>query len=377
MNKSPGNKILLVQLFSNGDCLYATTIARQIKKDYPGCHLTWAVAGSCRNILIGNNDVDEILEINSVKKNDIAAFRRLKQEFVRQQQEGLWQEVFVTQIMDDNQANYDGCIRSALFRGYPHPVTIEPTPILELSDAERENAKKFVRLHNFEAYTHRILFEFAPQSGQLPITQEKAISIAESLTDHNDILVILSSAKAITHTRKNIVDGSCLTLRETAALSSYCTLLLGCSSGITWITTSTGGKLLPMIQLVNPYTDWVNPVSRDFNRQRRSTEHIIDIINFDITKVYNCTYAATKDFEKAKQIYNQNIPLSFRTTRKIVYNLLCYLQLKAIARHIKINAKLYNNNIHFYIEVLIGFLTFPTKLIKNIVEKRILLKEKI
>ena len=34
-------KILLVQLFSNGDCLYATSVARQIKKDFPGHATSW------------------------------------------------------------------------------------------------------------------------------------------------------------------------------------------------------------------------------------------------------------------------------------------------------------------------------------------------
>ena len=37
-------KVSLVQLDANGDCLYATTIARQIKQDYPGCHLTWWIS---------------------------------------------------------------------------------------------------------------------------------------------------------------------------------------------------------------------------------------------------------------------------------------------------------------------------------------------
>jgi ADP-heptose:LPS heptosyltransferase len=44
MNINIPQKIVLVQLFSNGDCLYATAVARQIKADYPGCHLTWAIA---------------------------------------------------------------------------------------------------------------------------------------------------------------------------------------------------------------------------------------------------------------------------------------------------------------------------------------------
>ena len=56
-------KILLVQLFSNGDCLYATTVARQIKKDFPNCHLTWAIANFCKAIIFNNPYIDEIREV--------------------------------------------------------------------------------------------------------------------------------------------------------------------------------------------------------------------------------------------------------------------------------------------------------------------------
>src|SRR5258708_34188023 len=61
-NSSP-NRILLGQLISNGDCLYATAVARQIKHDFPGCHLTWAVSSLCRRIIEENPFVDEIWEI--------------------------------------------------------------------------------------------------------------------------------------------------------------------------------------------------------------------------------------------------------------------------------------------------------------------------
>ena len=56
-------RILLGMLGSNGDCLYATAIARQIKHDFPGCHLTWAVASLCRNVLFNNTDIDALWEI--------------------------------------------------------------------------------------------------------------------------------------------------------------------------------------------------------------------------------------------------------------------------------------------------------------------------
>src|SRR5690606_8014824 len=116
---------------------------------------------------------------------------------------------------------------------------------------------------------------------QLAITKKMALTVAEKLSSNAKVAVILSSLNKIVHPNKNIIDGSALTLRETAVLTLYCTLLIGCSSGITWITTSNAAKLLPMIQLVNPYTDWVNPVSRDFKRFGRPTEYIIDIIDFN------------------------------------------------------------------------------------------------
>ena len=59
----PQQKILLAHLNSNGDCLYSTVIARQIKEvDYPGCHLTWIVNSNCKKTVLLNPHVDEIWE---------------------------------------------------------------------------------------------------------------------------------------------------------------------------------------------------------------------------------------------------------------------------------------------------------------------------
>lgn len=373
-NSAVHNNILLVQLFSNGDCLYATTIAKQIKSDYPDCHLTWAVAGFCRSMVEGNPYVDAILEINDVPKNDVAAFRRLKRKLYAEKRNGVWQALFVTHIMDDNQAYYDGCIRTAIFRAYPHPVTVDNAPVLYLSETEKNKVLEFAQVHGLNQYQQVILFEFAPQSGQLPITKENALEIAEKLSTNPSYAVILSSANKINHPNKNIIDGSPLSLRETAALTHFCTLLIGCSSGITWITTSNAARLLPMIQLVNPNTDWVNPVSRDFKRFGKSTDFIIDITDFDEQKVVNCVRAALIDLHSAKRIYNQDIPVQFKTSRKIVYNLLCYMQFKAIGTHIRINREIYGNKAAFYKELFIAFIIFPFKLVRNLVSKKLLAK---
>ena len=203
----------------------------------------------------------------------------------------------------------------------------------------------FLQQHNLAGYTHVILFEFAPLSGQSKITKEMALQIAENLTANKDIAVILSSGNKIQHANKNIIDGSVLTLRETAALTHYCTLLLGCSSGITWISTSDAAKPLPMIQILNPDTTWVNPISRDFKRFGLDTSQVIEMTEVREEVIITCVKQAMVDFALARKIFNQQIPLHFKTTRNIVYNLLCYLEFNAIKKHIKINREVYGKKI--------------------------------
>src|SRR5688572_15501940 len=97
---TPVKKILLLQLYSNGDCLYATTVARQIKADYPGCQLTWAIADFCKAIIDGNSYVDKVMPIKDVQKNNVAAFRKLRRTFLHEKRSGVWDEVFITHNMD-------------------------------------------------------------------------------------------------------------------------------------------------------------------------------------------------------------------------------------------------------------------------------------
>ncbi|MEO6290071.1 MAG: hypothetical protein ABIO76_09135, partial [Ginsengibacter sp.] len=265
---------------------------------------------------------------------------------------------------------YDGCIRSTIFRGYPYPVTISIQPVLKLSNYEINNAKQFSLQHSLQTYKHVILFEFAPLSGQSKMTKEMAVQIAEGLAMNTEIAVILSSGNNIEHSNKNIIDGSVLSLRETAALTHYCTLLLGCSSGITWISTSDAAKALPMIQILNPDTTWVNPISRDFKRFGLDTSHVIEMITVEKEFIITCVKQAMVDFVAAREIFNQQIPVHFKTTRNIVYNLLCYLEFVAIARHIKINREVFGNKIAFYEEVFLGFIMAPFKLAYNIFTKK-------
>ena len=56
-------RVALVQLAAYGDCLFATLVARQIKRDHPGCHLTWVIGDKCASILDGNPHVDAVHKI--------------------------------------------------------------------------------------------------------------------------------------------------------------------------------------------------------------------------------------------------------------------------------------------------------------------------
>ena len=363
-------RILLVQLYSNGDCLYATAVARQIKQDFPGCHLTWNIAGFCKNIIAQNPYVDEVLVTDEVPKNDIIAFRKLKKKVFREKKEGKWAEVFVTHNMDDNQALYNGTIRGMIFGAYPNPITVPVQPVLVLVEEEKQKVKLFAEKNALSGFRHIILWEYAPQSGQSLLSFDFVMKVAERITQLPDTCVILSSANSFSSTGK-IIDASSLSVRENAALTHYCTLLIGCSSGITWLSTSSAAKQLPMLQLLDPQAYFRNAPSIDFKRYGISTNELIELIDFDEEKIFQTVKAIKEEgVISSKEKYNETLPVQFNTTRKVVYNLLCYLQFKAIAKHYRITTSIYGRHPLFIKQFILGFLTFPFKLVDNKWRKR-------
>lgn len=367
-------KILLLQLFSNGDCLYATTVARQIKNDFPGCILTWAIADFCKNIISGNPYVDEVMVIGDVPKNDVQAFRRLKKRFANEKAAGKWDEVFVTTNMDNNQALYDGTIRGMVFRAYPFPITVPVQPVLQLTEQEIYHVAAFARKNKLTDYKNVILWEYAPQSGQSVLNIDLVMSTAQQITTLTDTCVVLTSAHSFASTEK-IIDASSLTVRENAALTHHCSLLIGCSSGITWLNTSSAAKFIPMVQLLNPDTAFLNAPSEDFKRYGITDVGLLEMIHFDQEKIFNCIKTIfERDFSQAKLIYNEILPLQFNTTRKIVYNMLCYLQFGAIIKHCRIITNVYGVKPLFVKQLIIAIITFPFKLLANTYRKKMLIK---
>lgn len=367
---SNAKRILLVQLYSNGDCLYATAVARQIKEDFPGCNLTWVIAGFCQQIIDHNPFVDEKLVTNEVPKNDVVAFRKFKRKVYKEKEEGKWDEVFVTHNMDDNQALYDGTIRGMIFRAYPNPITVPIQPVLVLSDEEKERVKQFAEEHKLNEYKNVILWEFAPQSGQTILSFDFVKKVAAVITENTNTCIILSSSNSFENSEK-IIDGSTLSVRENAALTHYCSLFIGCSSGITWLATSSAAKPLPMLQLLDPQAYFRNAPSIDFKRFDLSTDHLIELYEFNEDKLINVINAIINGgvFE-ARSKFNEAPPLQFKTTRKVVYNMLCYLQFGAIKRHFNITKKVFGIQPLFLKEFILAFLSFPFKLVANYLKKR-------
>ncbi len=370
INNNPIN-ILLVQLFSNGDCLYATAVARQIKNDYPNSKLTWAIAGFCKNIIINNPYVDEILVTNEVAKNDVAAFRKYKKKVYEEKKSGKWDEVFITTNMDTNLALYDGTIRGMILRAYPHEITVNLQPVLQLTEKENENVHAFAISHSLKDFKNILLWEFAPQSGQSDLNFDMVMKVSKRVTELESTCIILTSPNKFEGT-KNIIDASCLTIRENAALTHYCTLLIGCSSGITWLTTSTAAKFLPMLQLLNANTIFINTPSTDFNRYNIKHNGLIEMCNFSENDIYNCVHQILLNGFNAAQNFNQHLPLQFNTTTTIVYNLLVYREFKAIKKHIEIMKQVFGLQPGFTKAFYKGFVTFPFKLIKNFYRKKLL-----
>ncbi len=240
-------------LVANGDCLLATVLAKQIKKDYPGCQLTWAISDLCRQVIENNPDVDVVWEVQLTDKKagEKEGWLSFQREALQKKETGEFDEVFFTQIYPSNVHNYDGTTRGTIYNAYPHPVTVDARPVLRLYDDEIKKIQLFAEQYQLKKYKHVVLFECSAFSGQSFVEPEWALAVAGSLVQQfHDLLVIISTHLSLNTANERIIIGNQLSLRENAELTKYCTLLVGCSSGITWMATTGWAKRLPMIQFL-------------------------------------------------------------------------------------------------------------------------------
>ncbi len=305
-------RILLGQLSCNGDMLYATAIARQIKQDYPGCHLVWAASSLYRHVLDGNPYVDEIWEIPVATRAEIEPrWPGFAREAHDRKKRGEFDEVFLTQINPDNYRNFDGTVRASIFRGYPRPIRVPVTPVLRLFPDEVERVKEFVTRTGFASAQHRVLFECASTSNQSFVTPEFALEAAALVLQRVPTAAfVLSSNIPIAPPDPRIIDGSEVRFRENAEVTKYSTLLVGCSSGVTWISTSDWAAPLPMIQLLKRETSVFASVLHDAEHFGLPTDSILEMTDCTPGHLAACiTLALTQGFPAAKEKFHEHIPV--------------------------------------------------------------------
>ena len=186
-----------------------------------------------------------------------------------------------------------------------------------------------------------ILFECAPRSQQSFVNPEFALDVARRVveTDPN-IALVLSSNYAFESTHPNIIDGSVLSLRHNAELTKYCSLLIGCSSGVTWIATSDWAKPLPILQLIRPDKALSNSLVADFQIQGCDTSSVIEMNTYKVRDVVSCIdEITTNSFSVAKLKYNQSTPLQFRLYKDLQTFLVAHFKWKESAQLLRINLK--------------------------------------
>ncbi len=305
-------RILLGQLGSFGDCLFATAVARQIKEDFPGCQLTWAVGSPYASILKGNPHVDRTWVIPIEGRRDLDdAWRRFERLLKKAQRAKEYDRVFLTQLGPNNYQNFDGTVRASIFRGYPRPIRVPVTPVLRLLPEEVEKARGFVERHGLTGRANVLLFECAPESGQSFVTVEFALAASRDLLRTcPDTVIVISSSRRLPEISPGIIDGSELSLRETVELTKAASLLVGCSSGISWACTSDAARPLPMVQLLKRSTSVFASMSHDAAFFGLPREHILEMTDCTPSHLALCLgLAIDGGFDAARAKFHEEIPV--------------------------------------------------------------------
>ncbi len=358
-------QFLIIHLFSNGDCLYATTFARQLKQDFPGCFITWIISEGCQAILRGNPFIDKVETVQVKDKAETdKIIEQLVDEANRQIKKGALDEYFVTQITGDNYARYDGSVRSSMYRNFPYKITVDTTPVLALSSEEINTAESFYTRHELIKYKNKILFECAPLSGQTIFSDAFILEVAEKISADGQTCVILSSARKIGSSSSHVFDGSVLTIRETAALSAHCTLLVGASSGITWACTAFPENNLHMVQLLDADAYIFNPPSIDFIKRGKGTNLLLELYRFDEKLLIQCLSTIfVEGFGSARNKFNQPPPLHFRIFRGIVHHFLLNGKFKLAWRFAMLNIRVHHAHPRMLWMLAKGFFLFPLQVL--------------
>lgn len=260
------DSILLGQLDSNGDCLYATILARQLRHDHPDAHITWAISSRCVNVLRNNPDIDEIWQIPIAGESErLLAWHDFEVEANRRYRRAEFDFMLFSQINPSNFQNWDGTIRPSILRSYGRPITVPFENVISLTSEEIDRVDEFAKKEEIAKFENRILFECSSMSGQSFVTpdlaQEIARRIYEILPD-TTVVFLTNLPMELKDPRSKYVGH--LSLRECARLTHHCNLFLGSGSGGTVVVSSTASRPIPMMLMLLAKTSVYASFAHDF-----------------------------------------------------------------------------------------------------------------
>lgn len=309
-----GERILLAQLGANGDCLYATVLARQIKHDHPDCHLTWAVARQCRPILEGNPHVDEVWEWDVPPPARERAWAALESAVLHiQSGSDPYDAVCLSQIWPLNYRRYDGTIRPSILRAWPGGITVPVDSVIMLSEQERERVAAFARRHALEQRAHVILFECSSNSGQSYVSPAFAQDVARRVAaELDDCLFILSTSEPVDSDLPMVVSAQELGIREHAELTHYCSVFVGCGSGLTVAATAGAARELPNIQLLSAHTSVYASFHHDFEYWNKPAGRFVEMGDASAERTAAAIVACrNRGLEAARGEFHRPLPVTF------------------------------------------------------------------
>jgi hypothetical protein len=310
-------------LGSAGDCLYATAIARQIKLDFPGCHLTWAIGSLYSSVLANNSDIDEVWELplKHAWADMEHCWALFEIEAHQLANAGRFDHVFLTQISPARFANYDGTIRPSIFRNYARPITVPVDVTINLSEQEKAEVDLWFQASPASTASQVVLCECSSKSGQSFMTVDLALQVAERVTAaHSNAVVIVSTHEALPTEHPRIISGGALSIRQTSRLTEFVDLFVGCGAGLTVAATSGAAKPgLPNIQILKRSKSVYASFRHDFAHFGKPAGHFLELTTEDPDHLGKVVVAAMSNgFTAAQAEFDDPVPLSFGWYRELI-----------------------------------------------------------
>jgi len=349
----------------------ATTIARQLKYDHPSCHITWAISFKYKQAIENNPYIDQIWEVKYLPHEDVfsVVWERTKKEAEEKKSKGIYDEIIYSQIFPDNPHHFDGTTRSSILRAYHNPITVDMSLSLRLFKNEVENVQIFYTRYNLSKYSHIALCECAPSSDQSFLNPDLMLQIANNiLMQREDVLFIVSTHIKLETNNSRIIDASELSFRENAELSKYCTILIGCSSGITWLLNTDWAKKIPTIQFLNKSNEPFKFASLeyDFKHYGFPTDHIIESTDRALENISKIINDGLDDFANARIKYNEELKPNIKMLR---LHLLETFRFKKFVRSLSYSFIILKNFTERNQLGTIFYLTFPFLIVEAIIRR--------